>query len=94
MKTLNELYFDTFDLAFEWMLSDGGDGWATIASTYMSLTELQSIFEEWNVNRDNKLIVTTETIDRITYGFSKFDQESIVITTQIKIERGTYQCII
>lgn len=94
MKTLNELYFDTFDLAFEWMLSDGGDGWATIASTYMSLTELQSIFEEWNVNRDNKLIVTTETIDRITYGFSKFDQESIVITTQIKIERGTYQFII
>lgn len=94
MKTLKELYFDTFDLAFEWMLSDGGDGWATIASTYMSLTELQSIFEEWNVNRDNKLIVTTETIDRITYGFSKFDQESIVITTQIKIERGTYQCII
>ncbi len=94
MKTLKELYFDTFDLAFEWMLSDGGDGWATIASTYMSLTELQSIFEEWNVNRDNKLIVTTETIDRITYGFSKFDQESIVITTQIKIERGTYQFII
>lgn len=72
----------------------GGDGWATIASTRMSLTELQSIFEEWNVNRDNKLIVTTETIDRITYGFSKFDQESIVITTQIKIERGTYQFII
>ena len=94
MKTLNELYFDTFDLAFEWMLSDGGDGWATIASTYMSLTELQSIFEEWNVNRDKKLIVTTEKIDRITYGFSKFDQESIVITTQIKIERGTYQFII
>ena len=94
MKTLKELYFDTFVLAFEWMLSDGGDGWATIASTYMSLTELQSIFEEWNVNRDNKLIVTTETIDRITYGFSKFDQESIVITTQIKIERGTYQFII
>jgi hypothetical protein len=95
MKTLKELYFDTFDIAFEWMLSDGGDGWATVTSQFKSIEELRNLFDEWNALRGHKLIVQNETSDRITYSFAGFGQDSISITTKIELENGgTYQFII
>jgi len=76
-----ELYFKTFDIAYEWMLSDGGDGTAIIQSQFGTMEDLKKVFKEWYDSRDDVGENLVASSDLMSY-CSKRNDESMILWAQ------------